>query len=76
MKLVKSIKKIWEQGGVVQGEITLFSQHTFQDETFDFVMVEDLQGSAVDITLYELGSEKEVVLSYKDRELLIEELKC
>lgn len=75
MKLVKSIKKIWEQGGVVQGEITLFSQHTFQDETYNFIMVEDLQGSVVDITLYEQDSEKEVVLSFKDRELLIKELR-
>lgn len=76
MQLVKSIKKFWEQGGVVQGEITLFSQHTFQDETYSFVMVEDLQGNVSDITLYELDSEKEVMLSYKDRELLIKELEC
>lgn len=74
MQLIKSIKKLWEVGGVVQGEITLFSQHTFQDETYNFVMVEE-NNNIVDITLYELESEKEVVLSYKDRELLIKELK-
>lgn len=74
MQLIKSIKKLWEVGGVVQGEITLFSQHTFQDETYNFVMVEE-NNNIVDITLYELESEKEVVLSYKDREILIKELK-
>lgn len=74
MEITRNIKILWEQGGVKQGEIEIFSNYTNNYEKFGIVFVYD-EECLVDFTLYEYDTDKEVTLSHKERKLILEELK-
>lgn len=74
MQLTRNIKILWEQGGVKQGEIEIFSNYTNNYEKFGIIFVYN-EECLVDFTLYEHNTEKEITLSHKERKLILEELK-